>query len=140
MAHSSAVYDFVVAVIRALPVDDGMIQRAGNAPLRIWRRVLGFEGCAPQLDARLRASGHARALPEPVRQMLRDASGAAIQHGILAHRQVAEVAGLADRHGVRLLALKGVAQLLAGRMPGTRSIADIDLMVPASDGARFHRL
>ena len=140
MAHSSAVYDFVVAVIRALPVDDGMIQRAGNAPVRIWRRVLGFEGCAPQLDARVRASGHARALPEPVRQMLRDATASALQHGILAHQQMAEVAGFAARHGVRLLALKGAAQLLAGRMPGSRSIADIDLMIPVSEGVRFHRL
>jgi hypothetical protein len=140
MAHSSAVYDFVVAVIRALPVDDGMIQRASNAPLRIWRRVLGFEGCAPQLDARVRASGHARALPEPVRQALREATAAALLHGIRAHRQVAEAAGLAARHGVRLLALKGAAQLVGGRMPGARSISDIDLMVPVSDGARFHRL
>ena len=140
MAHSSAVYDFVVAVIRALPVDDGIIQRAANAPLRIWRRVLGFEGCAPQLDARVRASGHARALPDPVRQLLRDATGAALQHGLLAHHQVTEVAALAAVHGVRLLALKGAAQLLGGRMPGARSITDIDLMVPVSDGARFHRL
>ncbi len=140
MAHSSAVYDFVVAIIRGMPVDEGTLQRACNAPARMWRRVLGFEGCAPQVDARVRASGHAAALPEFVRALLREATASSLQHGILAHRQLSEIAELAARSGTRVLALKGAAQLVGGQMPGVRSIADIDLMVPAGDGARFHQL
>jgi hypothetical protein len=140
MAPSSAVYDFLADVLRSRPLDDRRVQRACDVKLPVWRRVVGFEGCAPQIDQRLRASGHDRLLPAPLRQLFREATAESLRLGILAHRQLGEVAALAARSGIRVMALKGAARLLAGQTPGARSIADIDLLVAPADAERFHGL
>lgn len=140
MVHTRAIHDVVVGVLRGDRIDPHQARLAFRAPLPIWRRVLGFEGCGAQLDHRLRTRGLSRELPDPLRRLLRDATASALRLGMLAHQQLAEVAALAQRSGVRVLALKGGAQLLDGHPAATRSIADIDLLVAPADGVRFHEL
>ena len=140
MSRSGAVFDVIASVIRGLPVDAAQWSRAGAAPLTTWQRVLGFEGCAPQFDRALRSRGLMAAVPAEVRQMLRESTAAALRLGLVAHGQLGEIAALASRHGIRVLAVKGAAQLLGGQVPGARSLSDIDLLVRPADGERFHAL
>jgi hypothetical protein len=140
MHHSGAIHDVLVGVLRGRLIDPDAVRLALNASLPVWRRVLGFEGCGAQLDHRLLASMLSRELPDALRRLLRDATASALRLGMLAHQQLGEVATLAARSGVRVLALKGGAQLLAGHAAGTRSISDIDLLVAPADGVRFHQL
>jgi hypothetical protein len=140
MGHSSAVYDLAADVLRLVRLDRARLTRAFAAPVPVWHRVLGFEGCTAQVDRQLRARVTAREIPEPIRQLLGAATGASVRFGILAHRQLAEIAALATSSGIRVMAVKGAARLLAGDVPGTRSIADIDLLVAPGDGAHFHEL
>src|SRR5688572_32872895 len=134
MAESRAVHDLVARVIRRLDVDARVVGPALLAPLPVWRRVLGFEGCTAQLDHRLRASALLPRLPDSLRRMLRDETASALRRGVLALRQLADVAALAHRSGMRVLVLKGAARLLAGEEPGARSMSDVDLMVRPADG------
>jgi hypothetical protein len=138
--HASAVHDVVVAILRGQPVDPRRAAHAFRAPLAGWHRMLGVEGCAPQLDHCLRTSGLRREAPDGLRRLLRDATVASLKHGVLAHRQLADIAALARRSGIRVIALKGAAQLLDGQSPGARSISDIDLLVAPADAMRFHEL
>src|SRR5688572_19537473 len=140
MAESRAVHDLVARVIRRLDVDARVAGPALRAPLPVWRRVLGFEGCTAQLDHRLRASSLLPRLPDSLRRMLRDETASAPRHGALALRQLADVAALAHRSGIRGRVLKGGARLLVGQEAGARSMSDVDLMVRPEDGVRFHRL
>jgi hypothetical protein len=75
-----------------------------------------------------------------LRRELREATNVALRRAILVHRQIDEIARVAAFQGIRILALKGVARLLAGEPVGSRSLSDIDLLVPPADGARFHEL
>jgi hypothetical protein len=138
--RSLAVYDLVANVLRRRPTEESARHRAFDAPLALWRRVLGFEGCAVQFDCALCARGLMADVPIPLRRMLREATGTALHRGIMVHDQLAEVAALATTHDVRVLALKGAARLLGGELAGTRSIGDIDLLVSPPDAARFHSL
>jgi len=140
MSRSGAVFDVIASVIRGLPVDSERWRRTCEAPLATWQRVLGFEGCAPQFDRELRGRGLMATVPTELRQMLRESTASALRLGLLAHRQLGEIAALAARHGVRVMAVKGAAQLLGGQVPGARSLSDIDLLVRPADGKRFHSL
>src|SRR5688500_3837683 len=136
--HSVAVYDFAVAVLRGR--DPGDTRRAFTAPLHVWRRVLGFEGCSVQLDHALTGAALADRIPQEVRLVLREETSRALRYGVLVHRQLPAIAGVAAAHGIRVIALKGCARLLAGEPAGRRSIADIDLLADAGDARRLHAL
>jgi hypothetical protein len=140
MSRSGVVFDAITSVIRGLPVDAELLRRATEAPVATWQRVLGFEGCAPQFDRELRSRGLMAMVPTELRQMLRESTASALRLGLLAHRQLGEIAALAGRHEIRVMAVKGAAQLLAGQVPGARSLSDIDLLVRPADGERFHAL
>ena len=136
--HSVAIYDFAAAVLRGEP--PARRDAIFAMPLRVWRRVLGFEGCAVQFDHALVRLGLAEEAPDGLRQLLREETTRALRHGLLVHRQLPAVAALAAAHGIQLLALKGAARLLAGEPAGARSIADIDLLVDRDDAPRIHAL
>jgi hypothetical protein len=121
-------------------VDDRLWHRAVSAPLPLWQRVLGLEGCAVQLDNALATFGLTGELPMSVREMLRHATTVALHRARLVQAQLTELAALSAAHGVRVLALKGAARLLGGECPGSRSISDIDILVAPADAARWHCL
>lgn len=136
--HSIAVHDLVSGVLRRRMPSLAARRRAFAAPRHIWERVLGFEGCAVQADHAFMAAGIAHEVPEDVARLMRGETSRSLRHALLVHRQLAPVAGIAAREGIRVLALKGAARLLAGETAGSRSIADIDLLVEAGDAARLH--
>jgi hypothetical protein len=140
MGPSGAVHDFVASVLCGQPASAALRRRALDAPTPTWNRVLGFEGCAPQLDRKLREQPVIDEAPAELRAALRAATAAALRFGLMTHAQLAEIATLAHAAGVRVMALKGAAQLAAGQLPGLRSISDIDLLVMPDDAARFHDL
>ena len=136
--HSTAVWDLTAAILRGNIPSGG--QRALGAPLPVWRRVLGFEGCAVQLDHAIVRLGLGGQVPEALSVMLRAGTSQALRHGMLVHRQLPSVAAVATAHGIPVVALKGAARLLAGEPAGARAIADIDLLVAPADAARLHAL
>lgn len=137
---SGAIYGLVAATLRGERQRDALRARAFAAPIERWERVLGFDGCALHFARALQGAGLAEEVPSTLRTLLREATITAIERAVMVHRQVAEVASLAQRSGIRVMALKGAARLLGGEMPGTRSIADIDLLVRPDDAARLHAL
>lgn len=102
--------------------------------------MLELEGCTVHFARALPARGLADDVPPRLRRELRDATSVSLHRAILVHRQIAEIADVAASQGIRVLALKGAARLLAGEAAGSRSIGDIDLLVPAADAMRFHHL
>ena len=140
MGHSGAVHDFAASVLLGHRIGAELRRRAHDAPLAVWTRVLGFEGCAPQLDRRLREQQLTDDVPAPVRTMLRAATAASLRLGLLTHVQLAEIAALAYAAGIRVIALKGAAQLAGGQLPGMRSISDIDLLAMPHDAPALHAL
>lgn len=137
---SAAIYDLIVAVLRGSPATARQRQRAFAVPVDRWRRVLGFDGCTVQFGHALHRAGLTGEAPAPLRRLLRDAMGDSLRHALLVHTQLAEVASLCAEEGIRFMALKGAARLLAGELPGLRSIADIDLLATPDDAARMHTL
>lgn len=137
---SATVYDFVADVFRKRVPDGNCRARAFAVPAECWRRVLGLDGCAVHFDRALREAGLAAETPPELRRQLRDATNNALQRAILVHTQLAEIASLCARHGVRAMALKGAARLLAGELPGSRSISDIDLLVAPHDAGALHAM
>jgi hypothetical protein len=137
---ASTIYDLIIDLLRDRRTSAAERRRAFAEPVGRWHRILGFDGCAVQLDRALGRAGLVAEAPEPLRHLLRAATGESLRHGLLVHRQLAEVAALGAREGIRVMALKGAARLLAGELPGTRSIADIDLLAAPRDAARLHEL
>ncbi len=137
---SRAIHDLVVAILRGDDTTAAQRQRTFAEPAERWYRVLGFEGCTVQFDRALHRAGAPSDLPPALRRLLHDASCTALQRALLVQRQLTEVAALSAAAGIRVMALKGAARLLAGELPGTRSIADIDLLVAPADAARLHEL
>ena len=136
----SAIYDFVARVLRGERASERETRRAFAEPADRWQRVLGFDGCTVQFDRALQRAGLAAAAPAPLRRLLRDATSESLRNAVLVHSQLAEVAAIAAREGIRVMALKGAARLLGGEMAGTRSIADIDLLTAPGDAPLLHDL
>ena len=136
---SRAIHGVLTAVARSLPIDARDADRALDAPVVSWRRVLGFEGCAVQIDQALRASSIGPDLPGEVRELFRTARQNALRLAVLSQHQLREISALAHAEGVRVLVLKGAAQLLVGH-GASRSMSDIDLLVVPAAGIRFHEL
>ena len=137
---ASAIYDLVVDLLHGRTTTAEERQRAFAEPVGRWHRVLGFDGCAVQVDRALHRAGLTDEAPAPLRALLRAATNDSLRHGLLVHRQLAELAALCAGGGIRVMALKGAARLLAGELPGTRSIADIDILAAPGDAARLHAM
>ena len=140
ITHSAGVYDLAAAVTRRRLPDVAARRRAFAAPLALWRRVLGFEGCAATFGDGLSTIGLADEPPPELRALLQQARSASLRSAVLIHRQLPAIAALATEHDVAALVLKGAARVLDGQTPGRRSIADIDLLVRPGDATRFHEL
>ena len=138
--HSVAVYDLIVDVLQGRPTRPERQRVAFEARHSTWERVLEFEGCGAPIDRALCRAGLRSHAPPALRRLLRDVTGTSLHRAALAHQGLREVAALAATHSIRVLALKGAARLLGGEMAGSRSMADIDLLVPPSDAVRCHRL
>ena len=138
--HSVAIYDLLIDVFRGLPVEESLRDRAFHAPAERWRRVLGFEGCEVQFDRAVRVASWRREVPATLRRILAEASAASMRAGMLAHRQLAEIAQIAGVSGMRVMALKGAARVLASESIGTRSMSDVDLLLAPAQAARFHEM
>ena len=136
----SAIYDLVVAVLRGHPTNAEQRRRAFARPVAEWHRVLGFDGCAVHFDRALHRAALGSEVPPSLRALLREATSESLRRALLVHGQLAEVGTLCARNGIRVMALKGAARLLAGELAGTRSIADIDLLAVPSDARRLHEL
>ena len=140
MAHSLDVYELASAVVRGLTVTSAQRRRAFAAPLETWIRVLSLEGCTVQFERRLQRAGLMAEAPPPLSRFLRDATGQSLGRSVIAHAQLAAIAALAERFGIRVLALKGAARLLSGALGADRAIADIDLLALPADASRLHAL
>ena len=140
MVRSVAVYDLVAAVLRGRRAPTRVRHAALAAPLHIWRRTLGFEGCAVPVANAMRAMGLDEGARPELRRFLRDATGDSLRASILAHNQLAAIGRIARQHDIRVVVLKGAGRLLTGTSGGQRSIADIDLLAAPDDAARLHRL
>lgn len=137
---SLAIYDFACGVIRGIPASERLRERAFAAPVELWQRILGFDGCTVQFARALDRAGWGEHCPLPLRRLLRESTATSLQRAVLVHQQLAGVAALAGSSGVRVMAIKGAARLLAGELPGTRSLGDIDLLAAPADAARLHEL
>ena len=115
-----------------------VVDNACDASPDRWRRALVIEGCAVQLERALRASRCTYPLPTGLQRFLRDAAAHAVRQSLTVPAQVAEIGDIARRLGIRLMVLKGTARLLAGTMPGGRSISDIDLLAAPRDAGALH--
>jgi len=140
MVHSADVYELVATVLHGAPTTDRQRARAYSVPVERWERILGLDGCAVQFSRALHRAGVSAELPLRLRRLLRDATASALLQGVRVHAQMTEVAALCADVGLPVMALKGAARLLAGELPGGRSIADIDLLAAPRDAARLHEL
>jgi Uncharacterised nucleotidyltransferase len=140
--YAAAVYDVLAAAVRgSAPPLPHRVALALDATPDVWDRVLMLETCGPWVDRVRRANPQVAAAVRPADNMLRVQGEYAVFQGIAAGAQLAEVAVLAERLGVRVLALKGAARLLSGEAPGRRSLSDIDLMTePGGATALFDGL
>src|SRR4051812_25131743 len=137
---ASAIYGFITDVLRARPTSSDQRRRAFAEPLGRWHRTLGLDGCAVQFDRALHRAGLTEEAPAPLRRLLREATNESLRHAMLVHGQLAGLAALCAREAIRLMPLKGAARLLAGELPGMRSIADIDVLTDPADASRLHSL
>jgi hypothetical protein len=133
-----AVYDVIAAVVAGTDAEESRVGKAAQAPIAIWERVLALESCGAWLDNARRQSATAAAALTPAESLLRASSAQSLRSAITAMRQVAEIAEVAAGSAVRVLALKGMARLLAGEPAGTRSMSDIDLLVPDDAAPALH--
>jgi hypothetical protein len=130
--YAAAVYDVLAAAVRgSAPPPAHRLALADAASPDVWDRALQLEACGPWVDRVRRATPAIAPALRRADNMLRVQGEYAVFQGIAAAAQLAEVAALAARVGVRVLALKGAARLVAGEAPGRRSLSDIDLMTEA---------
>lgn len=139
LTRSGAVYDVIALGVRGEMPPARTLRRAAAASPRVWQRALLIEGCTPQLARASRRSGLDAHLPVAVREALAVAAAAALREGLLACRQLPEIARAAADLGVPLIALKGAARLLSGELPGARSMGDLDLLLAPEDAERLHQ-
>lgn len=140
MMRSGAPYDLMVALLAREQVAprSRMVARAFGASVDLWQRALVLEGCAAQLHRALRASVLAAIAPTPLCQQLRDATARAVRQALTLPGQIEELATAARELGTRVMVLKGAARVLEARMPGARSLADIDVLASPDDAGRLH--
>lgn len=101
-----------------------------------WPRLVWQAGCygvTPALHGRLARRGLLRLLPGELADYLAGAAALNRERNGRLLRELAEVAGRLNALGLRPLAMKGAANLLAGLYPdpGERHLLDLDLLLPA---------
>jgi hypothetical protein len=138
-SRAQAVYDVVASVVEGVVPPASPASAASEAPPWIWERVLALEGCGAWLDNVRRRALATSAVLAPADTLLRASSADALRAAVVAVRQLADIADAVAADGVRLLALKGTARLLAGEAPGTRSMSDIDLLADAPGARIIHQ-
>jgi putative nucleotidyltransferase-like protein len=131
---AASVYDVLSSAVRDVPLREDRVAKAHAAAPRVWERALQLEACGPWLDRVRRANPLVAAAVRPVDTVLRAHGQLAVSQGLVAYGQLAELAAVAQRLGVRVLALKGAARLLGGEAPGRRTLSDIDVL-PEAGGA-----
>lgn len=130
----------MVAVLAGEAPPARLVTRAFAAPQELWQRALALEACAVQFDRALRASALAGLIPSVLRESLSDVTAEAVRQALAVPRQIAELAHTARECDIRVLALKGAARMLEGRVPGGRSMSDIDVLASPHDAQRLHAI
>jgi hypothetical protein len=131
------VYDVVASAVRSVPAPADRVAVAHAAAPAVWDRVLALEACGPWVDRVRRGNAAIGRALAPADAALRIQGEGAVRQGLVAYGQLAEIATLAARIGVRVLALKGAARLLGGEVPGRRWVSDIDLLPEAGSATLF---
>ncbi len=101
--------------------------------------MLDLEGCAAWLETARRRNPALADVLGPALPIIRTAGERALRNAVAMVQQLAELAPVAADAGARVLVLKGSARLLAGEIAGSRTMADIDLLVPGPPGAALHK-
>jgi putative nucleotidyltransferase-like protein len=130
----------MTAVLAGEAPGSRLVQEAFAAPHDLWERALVLEGCAVQFDRALRLSTLEAAAPPRLRQILRAATACAVRQALTVPCQIAELAEVAGDRGMRVMVLKGAAQLLGGRAPGARSMSDIDVIASPGEARQLHTI
>ena len=138
--RSDAPYDLMTAVLAGEAPSARLAHEAFAAPHDLWERALVLEACAVQLDHALRLSTLDAAAPSTLQQLLRNATACAVRQALTVPSQIAELADAARERGVRVMVLKGAAQLLRGRVPGARSMSDIDVIASPDEARQLHTI
>jgi hypothetical protein len=138
ISASRAAYDILTTIVRGRRPSDAQRARAGDIPRDAWERVLDLEGCAAWLETARRRNPTLADVLGPALPLIRTAGERALRNAVAMVQQLAELAPLAADAGARVLVLKGSARLLAGEIAGSRTMADIDLLVPGPAGAALH--
>ena len=125
---SAHVYDVLASAVRGVPQSSDRVAHAHRAAFGIWDRALTLEACGPWVDRARRGNAALAAAVTPADAALRVQGEVAVRQGLAAYAQLTEIAAVAGRIGVRVLALKGAARLLDGEAPGRRLLSDIDLL------------
>lgn len=138
ISASRAAYDILTTIVRGRRPSDAQRARAGDIPRDAWERVLDLEGCAAWLESARRRTPTLADVLGPALPLIRTAGERALRNAVAMVQQLAELAPVAADAGARVLVLKGSARLLAGEIAGSRTMADIDLLVPGPAGAALH--
>jgi Uncharacterised nucleotidyltransferase len=133
-----AAYDILTTIVRGRRPTDAQRARAGSIPREAWERVLDLEGCAAWLETARRRTPALADVLGPATPLVRAEGERALRNAVAMVQQLAELAPVAAALGARVLVLKGSARLLAGEIAGSRTMADIDVLVAGSMGAELH--
>jgi hypothetical protein len=139
IAAARAAYDILTTIVRGRRPSDAQRARAPSIPREAWERVLDLEGCAAWLETARRRTPALADVLGPALPIIRTAGERALRNAVAMVQQLAELAPIAADAGARVLVLKGSARLLAGEIAGSRTMADIDLLVPGPSGAALHK-
>ncbi len=135
---SRAAYDILTTIARGRRPSDAQRARAPLIPPHAWERVLDLEGCAAWVESARRRTPALAEVLGPALPLIRPAGERALRNAVAMVQQLAELAPVAANAGARVLVLKGSARLLAGEIAGSRTMADIDLLVSAPHAAALH--
>src|SRR6185312_11052243 len=110
-------YDVLATVVAAEPLTAQQTARGSRVPSRVWSRVLALEGCAAWLEGVQRGRPAVVEALAPAAPLIRAASAQALRNAVAAVQQLEEIAAVAARADIRVMALKGAARVLAGETP-----------------------
>lgn len=135
---SRAAYDILTTIARGRRPSDAQRARAAFISRDAWERVLDLEGCAAWVESARRRTPALADVLGPALPLVRSAGERALRNAVAMVQQLAELAPVAADAGARVLVLKGSARLLAGEIAGSRTMADIDLLVSTPQATALH--
>jgi hypothetical protein len=133
-----AAYDILTTIVRGRRPTDAQRARAAAIPREAWERVLDLEGCAAWVESARRRRPALSEVLGPAIPLVRAEGERALRNAVAMVQQLAELAPVAAAVGARVLVLKGSARLLAGEIAGSRTMADIDLLVAGASATALH--